>query len=130
MGASGNLSIISLEKYNFEQIKNKILEKLLDWCPSYSDSTSELEEYYFKVSKLETIEQFIRLFNSKIVDYCPDENGICINGKFYDGWAGETMPQIIDNHLILYDTDQQMYYQSLPVECLKDFISIEEEIWT
>ena len=130
MGASGNLSIVSLKKYDFGKIKNKMLEELLNSCPNYSSPTDECEEFYFKVSDLENINSFMHLFRSKIVDYCPSENGICINGHFYDDWSSQEMPQIIDNHLVLHDTDQQMSYQSLPYECLKDFICDVVEIWT
>lgn len=88
------------------------------------------EEYYFKVADLKNINEFIWLFSNKIVDYCPQENGIFINNNFYDNWAGERMPQIIDNHLIIYDTDQQMSYQNLPTACLRKLIKETIEIWT
>jgi hypothetical protein len=130
MGASGNLSIIPLEKYKWEDIKNEILNEILESCPNYSDSNNECEEYYFKVAKMQSFDDFIWTFSNKIVDYCPDENGIYINGKFYDSWAGENMPQIIENNLVLYDTDQQMSYQNIPTECLRKLISYSKEIWT
>ena len=130
MGASGNLSIISLEKYKWEDIKEEILNKLIECCPNYSDPQNVCEEYYFKVADLKNINEFIWLFSNKIVDYCPQENGIFINNNFYGDWAGESMPQIIDNHLIIYDTDQQMSYQNLPTECLRKIIKETIEIWT
>lgn len=37
MGASGNLSIISLEKYKWEDIKEEMLNELIECCPNYSD---------------------------------------------------------------------------------------------
>jgi hypothetical protein len=130
MGASGNLSIISLEKYTWEDIQQEMLSELLKGCPSWSDSNSICEEYYFKVAELKNIEDFIQLFNTKIVDYCPDENGININNNFYENWANEYMPMIIENHLVLYDTDQQFEYQNIPTDCLKKFITDSVEIWT
>ena len=130
MGASGNLSIISLEDYEWEDIKKEMLNQLIERCPNYSDPKNECEEYYFKVANLKNINEFIWLFSNKIVDYCPEENGIFINNNFYDGWAGKSMPQIIENHLIIYDTDQQMSYQNLPTECLRNLINSSFEIWT
>ena len=130
MGASGNLSIISLEEYKWEDIKEIMLNELLESCPSYSAPNDESEKYYFKVSEMKSLDDFIITFSNKIVYYCPDENGIYINGNFYNDWAGEEMPQIIDNFLILYDTDQQMSYQNLPTECLQKIISESFEIWT
>ena len=130
MGASGNLSIISLEKYKWEDIKEEILNELIECCTNYSDPKNVCEEYYFKVADLKNINEFMRLFSNKIVDYCPQENGIFINNNFYGDWAGESMPQIIDNHLIIYDTDQQMSYQNLPTECLRKLIKETIEIWT
>ena len=130
MGASGNLSIISLEIYKWEDIKEEILNELIACCPNYSDPKNEYEEYYFKVADLKNINEFICLFSNKIVDYCPQENGIFINNNFYDDWAGESMPQIIDNYLIIYDTDQQMSYQNLPTKCLRKLIKETIEIWT
>ncbi len=130
MGASGNLSIISLEKYKWEDIKEEMLYKLLEFCPNYSDPNNECEEYYFKVAKMKSLNDFIWTFGNKIVDYCPDENGIHINDKFYNNWSGENMPQIIDNFLVLYDTDQQMFHQNLPTDCLRKMISYSDEIWT
>ena len=130
MGASGNLSTISLEKYKWEDIKEQMLNELLEFCPNYSDPTNEFEEYYFKVYEMKSLSDFIWAFNTKIVDYCPDENGIYINDKFYNNFGCESMPQIIDNFLVLYDTDQQMSYQNLPTDCLRKMISYSDEIWT
>ena len=130
MGASGKLSIISLEKYKWDDIKNEMLNELLNCCPPYSDPSNEYEEYYFKVAEMKSLDDFITTFNSKIVYYCPDENGIYLDNIFCNNWAGKNMPQIIDDYLILYDTDQQMSYQSLPSFCLRKFISCSNEIWT
>lgn len=130
MGASGNLSIIPLEHYEWEDIQKEMLNELIECCPNYSDPKNMFEEYYFKVANLKNINEFIWLFSNKIVDYCPEENGIFINNKFYDNWAGESMPQIIENYLIIYDTDQQMSYQNLPTECLRNLITGSFEIWT
>lgn len=130
MGSSGNLALISLKENSFERIKECMLNELLKGSPNYSDPEHICEEYYFKVAEINNIYDFISLFSTKIVSYCPRENGIIINGKFYDNWASERMPQIIDNYLVLYDTDQQMQYQSLPIECLRELISHSVEIWT
>ncbi len=119
MGASGNLSRISLKDYSFEKIKEIMLEELLQCSPNYSDPNNICEKYYFIVSRMNNINDFLEIFRSKIVYYCPDER-----------WAGEIMPQVIGDFLILYDTDQQMDYQNLPTECLRQIITSREEIWT
>lgn len=129
MGASGNLSLIDLNQYSFEQIKEKLLENILEGCPEYS-SDSELEDTYFKVAKFKDIKDFISYFRTKVADYCPDKNGIAIGKTFYGNWAGDELPCIIDNHLVLYDTDQQMYYQNIPTDYLRDLICDHTEIWT
>lgn len=136
MGASGSVYIIDLNKYSFEDIKNIMLEKLLDWCPNYSYPGSEkdniCEEYYFKVAEMKNIDEFIWAFGNKILDYDEDEDspGIEINGHYYNSWSGDCMPQTIDNFLVIYNTDLQMDYQSLPHDCLRDIISDSAEIWT
>lgn len=130
MGASGNISIINLKEFSFDDIKNIMLDKLLDSCPIYSDPNNEIEKLYFEVDKLKNFNDFAILFSTKIVDYCPFENGIFINNKFYNGWGGQEMPQIIDNHLVIYDTDQQMNHQNIPCTALKKLITNTVEIWS
>lgn len=130
MGSSGNLSIISLEKYPFEKIKEHMLKRILDRCPKWSDPNHTYEKLYFMVSDFKDIDDFIFSLNSKVVNFCPEENGISINGIFYDNWARQELPQIIDNHLILYSTDQQMAYQNRIIELLFELISDSAQIWT
>jgi hypothetical protein len=130
MGSSGNLSIIALKEYPFEAIKEHISNEILSFCPPYSFPDNEFEQLYWKVNELKNIDDFISLFLTKIADFCPPENGIQINDRFYGDWAGENMPQIIENHLILYDTDQQMSYQNLPTQCLRKLTMGSAEIWT
>jgi hypothetical protein len=130
MGASGNLSIIDLEKYSFIQIKEKFLSEILNYCPNYSDNKNENEIFYFKVSETHNINDFINLFRSKIVDYCPEEKGLYINSVFYNNWAEKDVPIVVDNNLILYETDQQMSYQNLPFYMLQEISYNEIEIWT
>jgi hypothetical protein len=136
MGSSGSVYIIDLNEYPFEVIKQTMLDKLLEWCPTYSYPGSEkfniYEEYYFRVAEIKTIDEFNWLFNNKVLDYDEDEDspGIFINGRYCNRWSGDYLPQISDNYLVIYNTDLQMDYQSLPYECLRDFISDSAEIWS
>ncbi len=121
MGASGNLSLINLSEISFKEIKDTMLNALFDY--NYDDE-------FLAVYEMKNIQEFIDYFNSKVADYCPDENGIVINGNNYTSWGDSQMPQIIDNYLVLYDTDQQMDFQNLPTEILQEYISYTVEIWT
>jgi hypothetical protein len=130
MGASGNLSVINLQKHSFEDIKQLFLENLLYFCPPYHIPNNEYDELYFKVSEIQDIADFLKIFRGKVVSYCPYESGIFIDGQFYNDWADEEVPTIIGEYLVLYDTDQQMTYLNLPTELLWALIEDNTEIWT
>jgi len=129
MGASGNLAVINLKEHPFKEIKNLMLDEIYNWM-EFNLGDDEADRIFDEVYEMETIEDFIRIFNSKVVSFCPIGNGVLVNEIFYDDWADEIMPQIINNHLVLYETDQQMQYQNYPVWMLSKLIEQDVEIWT
>ena len=130
MGSSGNLSIVSLNDYPFEKIKEHMLNKILDRCSEWYEPHDPYDEMYFDANDFKSIDDLISYFECTVASYCPEENGININGTFYDNWARQKMPQVIDNHLVLYDTDQQSWHQNHPSELLWGLASDNVEIWT
>jgi len=134
MGASGDINIIDLSKFSFEEMKQTMLSKLSDLersCyPRGWGFETNYEKIFFDVCKFKNVDDLINYFGTEIHDHCPSEAGVYINGHFYDNWVEQKMPQLIMGNLVLYETDQQDEHYNLPSYLLSDFIGSRTEIWT
>lgn len=126
MGASGKLCLISLSEYPFEVLKRAIIDNCVVFC----DYNNFWDTIYESAKNFKSISDICNYFWTKVVSYCPSENGVIINNKKYDNWGGCVLPIVIDNHLVLYESDLQGKEQDAIILLLESFINLKIEIWT
>jgi len=132
MGASGDLGILDLTKHSFSEIKQRLINKISENENAVTDKHSKMvyQNAFFAVCEMNTINDLMNYFQTAIHYWCPSDSKICINGKMFKDWANEQVPIIIENHLVLYSTDQQDIFGNMLFNCLYEIITDIQEIWT